>query len=87
MFYPTCSWQPSLLAMDLCSSSIQSSANILMNQAYADIQARQNLYMTPIMSFNNFVPYTIPSVSMDYLVNPNYGLAPLNEYSNWSFYA
>lgn len=86
MFYPICSWQPSLLAMDLCSSTPQSSANILMNQAYADMQARQNLYMTPVMSFNNFVPYGMPSFGMN-LFNSNYGLSPLNEYSNWSFYA
>ncbi len=87
MFYSCCGWQPSLLARDLSSGTPWGSANIMMNQALADIQARQTLYMTPVMCFNNFTPYGVPSSGMDFLLNPACAITPLNAGSSWSIYA
>ena len=50
------------------------SMNIFMNQCWADMAARQNLYNVPIMNFGNFSPYGVPS-SMNYLLDPGYAVA------------
>lgn len=56
----------------MSNGCIWGSMNLHMNQCWADIAARQNLYNVPIMNFGNFLPYSNIS-SMNYLLDP--GLA------------
>lgn len=65
-------WQPSLLAYDLSSGSQWGSMNIHMNQAWADMQARSTLYMTPTMGFGNFMEYGMPNGGLNFLCDPGY---------------
>ncbi len=65
-------WQPSLLARDLSSGSEWGSMNIHMNQAWADMQARSTLYMTPTTNWGAFCDYGMPSGGMNFLIDPNY---------------
>lgn len=65
-------WQPSLLAYDLSSGSQWGSMNIHMNQAWADMQARSTLYMTPTMGFGNFIEYGMPNGGLNFLCDPGY---------------
>lgn len=65
-------WTPSLLAMDLSSGSQMGAMNLHMNQAFADMQARSTLYMTPTMNWGSFTNYGSSSSNMDFLLNPNY---------------
>lgn len=65
-------WQPSLLAYDLSNGSQWGSMNIHMNQAWADMQARSTLYMTPTMGFGNFLEYGMPNGGLNFLCDPGY---------------
>ena len=47
------------------------SMNIHMNQAWADIQARSTLYMTPTMGFGNFMEYGMPNGGLNFYVIPD----------------
>lgn len=67
-----CGWRPSLLARDLSSGSEWGSMNIHMNQAWADMQARSTLYMTPTMNWNAFCDYGTPSGGLNFLCDPRY---------------
>ncbi len=83
-------WQPSLLAHDLTNMSFgapMSAMNLHMNQAWADMQARSTLYMTPTMDFNNFTSYGMPSGGMNFLVDPNFtiGQCQWNNNNNCGF--
>lgn len=65
-------WQPSLLSRDLSSGSEWGSMNIHMNQAWADMQARSTLYMTPTTSWSAFCDYGMPSGGMNFLLDPQF---------------
>lgn len=82
-------WQPSLLSRDLSSGSEWGSMNIHMNQAWADMQARSTLYMTPTTSWSAFCDYGTPSGGMNFLVDPRYTMTQFqwnqNAMSNGGF--
>lgn len=55
----------------MTSGCLWGSMNLHMNQCWADISARQNLYNVPILNFANFSQYGVFS-SMNYLLDPGY---------------
>ena len=55
---------------EMTNGSLQSSMNCLMNQAWADMSARRELYFYPQYSFNNFSEY-MNNFSNNYLLDIN----------------